>query len=149
MIQGGLFSSPLAEDEPYPAGAVSFIRAHELHGNLLCDFGWGQYLIWHTFPGDKVFIDGRNDTVYPPEVVHDYLLFRFDLNRGARVLDAYPHDFVLIATSAPARHLMEQRRDWKLLYRDDNSLLYARASAPAANLPGLPVIGAAHPHGFP
>jgi hypothetical protein len=149
MIQGGLFSSRLAEDEPYPAGAVSFIRAHELHGNLLCDFGWGQYLIWHTFPGDKVFIDGRNDTVYPPEVVHDYLLFRFDLRRGAHVLDAYPHDFVLIATSAPARHLMEQRRDWKLLYRDDNSLLYARASAPAANLPGLPVIGAAHPHGFP
>jgi hypothetical protein len=44
---------------------------------------------------------------------------------------------------------MEQRRDWKLLYRDDNSLLYARASAPAAKLPGLPVIGAAHPSGFP
>jgi hypothetical protein len=36
-----------------------------------------------------------------------------------------------------------------LLYRDDNSLLYARESAPEANLPGLPVIGAAHPHGFP
>jgi hypothetical protein len=111
MIQGGLFSSRLAEDEPYPAGAVSFIRAHELHGNLLCDFGWGQYLIWHTFPGDKVFIDGRNDTVYPPEVVHDYLLFRFDLRRGDHVLHVYPHDFLLIATSAPARHLMERSRD--------------------------------------
>jgi hypothetical protein len=149
IVQGGLFSSRLAEDEPYPAGAVSFMRAHELHGNLLCDFGWGQYLIWHTSPADRVFIDGRNDTVYPPEVVHNYLLFRFDLHGGAHVLDAYPHDFVLIAASAPARHLMEQRRDWKLLYRDDASLLYARASAPAASLPGLPVTGAAHPRGFP
>lgn len=149
MIQGGLFSSRLALDEPYPVGAVSFIRAHELHGNLLCDFGWGEYLIWHTFPPDKVFIDGRNDTVYPPEVVHDYLLFRFDLPGGGHVLDTYPHDFVLIATSAPARHLMEQRHDWKLLYRDEDSLLYARASAPAASLPGLPVTGAAHPGGFP
>jgi hypothetical protein len=44
---------------------------------------------------------------------------------------------------------MEQRRDWKLLYRDDHSLLYAHAGAPAANLPGLPVIGGAHPNGFP
>jgi hypothetical protein len=149
VIQGGLFSSRLAEDEPYPAGAISFMRAHELHGNLLCDFGWGQYLIWHTFPANKVFIDGRNDTVYPADVVRDYLLFRFDLQGGAHVLDAYPHDFVLIATSAPARHLMDQRRDWKLLYRDESSLLYARASAPAANLLGLPVIGIAHPDGFP
>jgi hypothetical protein len=149
VIQGGLFSSRLAEDEPYPAGAISFMRAHELHGNLLCDFGWGQYLIWHTFPANKVFIDGRNDTVYPADVVRDYLLFRFDLQGGAHVLDAYPHDFVLIATSAPARHLMDQRRDWKLFYRDESSLLYARASAPAANLLGLPVIGIAHPDGFP
>jgi hypothetical protein len=149
VIQGGLFSSRLAEDEPYPAGAISFMRAHELHGNLLCDFGWGQYLIWHTFPANKVFIDGRNDTVYPADVVRDYLLFRFDFQGGAHVLDAYPHDFVLIAASAPARHLMDQRRDWKLLYRDESSLLYARASAPAANLLGLPVIGIAHPDGFP
>lgn len=149
MIQGGLFSRRLAEDEPYPAGAVSFMRAHELHGNLLCDFGWGEYLIWHAFRTDKVFIDGRNDTVYPPAVVRDYLLFYFDLPGGGRVLDAYPHDFVLIATSAPARHLMEQRRDWKLLYRDDDALLYARASAPAASLPGLPVAGAASAGGFP
>ncbi len=149
MLQGGLFSSRLAEDDPYPAGAISFMREHGLHGNLLCDFGWGQYLIWHTFPADKVFIDGRNDTVYPRAVVRDYLLFRFDLAGGAQVLDAYPHDFVLISTAAPARHLMERRHDWKLLYRDNDALLYARASTPAASLPGLPVTGAAHPGGFP
>src|SRR5207302_10209938 len=105
--------------------------------------------IWYKSPTDKVFIDGRFYTSYPVKVVLEYLKFYFDLPCGAEVLDAYPHDFVLIATSAPARHLMEQRRDWKLLYRDDDSLLYARASAPAANLPGLPVIGAAHPGGFP
>ena len=149
IIQGGLFSSRLAQDEAYPAGAVSFMRAHGLHGNLLCDFGWGQYLIWHTFPAAKVFIDGRNDTVYPPGVVRDYLLFRFDLAGGGQVLDAYPHDFVLISTAAPARHLIEQRHDWKLLYRDDDALLYARASALAASLPDLPVTGTPRRGGFP
>jgi hypothetical protein len=149
VIQGGLFTNRLAEDERYPVGAVSFMRTHGLHGNLLCDFGWGQYLIWHTFPANRVFIDGRNDTVYPSTVVRDYLLFHFDLAGGTHVLDAYPHDFVLIATAAPARHLMERRNDWKLLYRDNDALLYARASAPAAKLAGLPVIGAAPSDGFP
>ena len=125
------------------------MRAHGLHGNLLCDFGWGEYLIWYTFPSDRVFIDGRNDTVYPPEVVHDYLLFRFNLPGGAQVLDAYPHDFVLIPPTAPARHLMEQRHDWKLLYRDRDALFYARASAPVARLKDLPVTGAAPAGAFP
>ena len=87
--------------------------------------------------------------MYPPEVVHDYLLFRFNLAGGAQVLDAYPHDLVLIPSIAPARHLMEQRHDWKLLYRDRDALLYARARAPVASLKGLPVTGAAPAGAFP
>ena len=34
-------------------------------------------------------------------------------------------------------------------YRDNNALLYARANAHAADLPGLPVIATAPPSGFP
>jgi hypothetical protein len=149
MVESGLFSNRLVLDQPYPAGALIFMRAHGLHGNVLCEWDWGEYLIWHAAPAAKIFVDGRYDTVYPPEVIHDYLLFRFDLAGGGQVLDTYPHDFVLISTAAPARHLMEQRHDWKLLYRDDDALLYARASAPAASLPGLPVTGTAHRGGFP
>jgi len=149
MFKTGLLSRRLDPDQPYPAGALAFLREHQLHGRILNEWAWGGYLIWHAADESKVFIDGRDDTVYPPAVVHDYLLFHFDLAGAAHVLDAYPHDFVLISTTAPARHLMERRPDWRLLYRDDASLLYARASAPAANLPDLPVTGAAHPGGFP
>jgi len=147
IIQGGLFSRRLASDEPYPAGAVSFMRAHGLHGNVLCQLG--EYLIWHAAPDDKVFIDGRYDTVYPYRVIRDYLDFYFDQSGAGATLDSYPHDFVLIGSDVPARRLMERRRDWKLTYRDDNSLLYVRVNAPAANLPGLPVTATALPSGFP
>jgi hypothetical protein len=149
VIEGGLFSKRLAPGDPDPAGALEFMREHNLHGNVLSEWGWGGYLIWHGAPEDKVFVDGRSDSVYPLKVIHDFLLFRFDLQGADRVLAAYPHDFVLISTTAAARHLMEQRHDWKLLYRDDDALLYARASAPAASLPGLPVTGTAHRGGFP
>ena len=55
----------------------------------------------------------------------------------------------LVDWPAPARRLMERRRDWKLIYRDDQALIYARASAPAANLPGLPATANSVPGGFP
>jgi hypothetical protein len=125
------------------------MNAHRLHGNVLSEFGWGEYLIWHTAPEDKVFIDGRYDTVYPFKVIGDYLEFYFDQPGASAVLESYQHDFVLIGLDAPAHRLMERRGDWKLIYRDDDALLYARASAPAADLPGLPITARAPPGGFP
>jgi hypothetical protein len=148
-FSGGLFSRRLTPDRAYPAAAVAFMNEHGLHGNMLGEFGWGEYLIWHAAPEDRIFIDGRYDTVYPFKVIGDYLEFYFNQPGAGAVLDSYPHDFVLIGPGVPARRLMEHRRDWKLLYRDDNSLLYARANGPAADLPGLPVIATAPPSGFP
>ena len=148
-LGGGVFSRSLALDRAYPSAALAFMNAHRLHGNVLSEFGWGEYLIWHTAPEDKVFIDGRYDTVYPFKVIGDYLEFYFDQPGASAVLQSYPHDFVLIGLDAPAHRLMERRGDWKLIYRDDDALLYARASAPAADLPGLPITAHAPPGGFP
>ena len=49
----GLFSTHIVEDSYYPAGAVAFIRTNHVNGNLLCDFDWGEYLIWHLAPADQ------------------------------------------------------------------------------------------------
>jgi hypothetical protein len=133
----GLFSASVREDQPYPAGAVAFLREHRLSGNVLGDFGWGQYLIWHLAPGSKVFIDGRYDTVYPTKVIDDYLRFYFAWPGAAAVLSAYPHDFVLIPPNAPAYALMRRTPGWKLVYRDLDAVLFARADKP------LPAITAA------
>lgn len=148
-LNGGLFSSRLATDRVYPGAALAFMDAHGLHGNVLGEFAWGEYLIWHGAPTDKVFIDGRYDTVYSFKVIRDYLEFYFDGPGAGAVLDSYAHDFVLIGPGAPARRLMAQRSDWKLLYRDGAALLYGRSDEPAARLPASPVSGTALPGGFP
>jgi hypothetical protein len=148
-LGGGLFSSRLARDRAYPSAALAFMNERGLHGNVLCEFGWGEYLIWHAAPEDKVFIDGRYDTIYPFKVIGDYLEFYFDQPGAGAVLDSYPHEIVLIGAHAPARRLMERRRDWKLLYHDDDALLYARANSPAANLKGIPIEGRPGPNLFP
>jgi hypothetical protein len=143
----GLFSNRLGARERYPSGAVAFMRSHDLRGNVLDYFLWGEYLIWHLEPGSKVFIDGRYDTVYPRRVLRDYI--RFHLGESGQVLDSYPDDFVLIAPKTGAQRLMESRRDWRLIYRDRISLLYARSDSPAAKIAGAPVIGSAPPTRFP
>ena len=148
-VSTGLFSRSLPDGFPQPRGAVEFMRAHGLRGNVLCDFGWGEYLIFHLAPESKVFIDSRYDMVYPQKVLADYFDFFFEGPRAAAVLNGYPHDFVLIPPTAPIRALMERRPDWKLIYSDSNALLFTRADSPAARLDGVPIRGRPPPDMFP
>jgi hypothetical protein len=135
----GLFSTHIAEDSYYPADAVAFIRANHLRGNVLCDFAWGEYLIWQLAPQGKVFIDGRYDTVYPYSVINDYIKFIFALPGGSQVLHRYPHDFILIPPNTPARRLVDNNPQWRLIYSDNGSRLYARADLVPATVTPLEV----------
>jgi hypothetical protein len=149
LFQSGLVSRSLPANVAMPKGAVDFLQQHGLRGNLLGDFGWGDYLIWRMAPGSKVFIDGRYDFAYPMRVITDYFDFKFDGPRAAVVLESYPHDYVLITPASPVRAMMERRHDWKLIYSDRDALLFARADSAAARISGVPVRGSAEPLYFP
>ena len=149
LFSTGLFSHTLPDGYPQPQGAVRFMQAHGLHGNVLGDFGWGEYLIFHLAPQSKVFVDSRYDMVYPQKVLADYLDFFSVSSRASAVLDGYPHDFVLLRTaSPPARFMMAQAR-WRIVYRDRTATLFARAVSPVGQIKSIPVAGQNGPALFP
>ncbi len=62
FIVGTTFKSPgfaLARDYSVPEKAVDFIEKNRLKGNMFNDFGFGGYLTWRLYPGEKTFIDTR------------------------------------------------------------------------------------------
>lgn len=132
-----------------PADALNFMNHHALAGNVLPDYAWGEYVIWHGGPRTKVFIDSRYDLGYPPRVISDFL----ELDKGklgaARTLAAYPTDFVLVKTGWPAARMMDSQPDWRLIYSDNVARLYAPANSPAARLDGVPFNAVAGPAWFP
>jgi hypothetical protein len=132
-----------------PAVAVNFMNSHGLVGNVLADYGWGGFVIWHGGPGTKVFIDSRYDLGYPPSVIADFLALDRSEAGATHALDGYPTDFVLIDPREPVSKVMDSQHDWRLIYRDDNAHLYARANSPAARLDGVPFTGTARPAYFP
>ena len=116
---------------------------------MLCDFGWGEYLIFHLAPESRVFIDSRYDMVYPQKVLADYFDFFFVRPRAAAVLSAYPHDFVLLRVASPGYGFMMAQPGWRIVYRDKIAALFARADSPAAHLKGIPIEGRPGPNLFP
>ena len=149
LASSGLFTRRIPAAMRYPDSAIAFMDAHQLRGNILNYFAWGQYLIWHEAPGSRIFIDGRYDLVYPPEVVREYLDFYTVQPGAAALLDRYPHDYVLLPANCAAARLLSTRQDWRLIYRDSTAVLYARASWSSAQRPAAPVIGQAGPSYFP
>jgi hypothetical protein len=145
----GLFLPTLPDGYPQPRGAVEFMKARGLCGNVLGDFGWGEYLIFHLAPESRVFVDSRYDMVYPQAVLADYLDFFLVHPRAAAVLAAYPHDFVLLRTASPGYGFMMTQPGWRIVYRDKTAALFTRVDSPAACLKGVPIEGNAGPNLFP
>lgn len=104
-----------------PLGAISFINSQQLSGNLLTDYGWGQYVIWHLHPRIRVAFDGRYRTVYPADVEKHFLDFQSlkpDDEAHVAILDDYGTDIVLLPNDRGPLEYMEHRSDWQLVYRD-------------------------------
>jgi hypothetical protein len=149
-LRSGLLSKSLPAVEVKPVGALAFMQGQGLHGNVLCEYGWAGYLIWHDAPRSRVFIENLFEAYYPHAVQDDYAALNFAEPGGARVLDAYPNDFVLMPTGSPAYSLMMAQAGWRLIYRDPVSALFARAGSPAAKLAGVPnLVATAPPSDFP
>lgn len=120
-----------------PMGAISFIDSQNLSGNLLTDYGWGQYAIWHLHPRIRVGFDGRYRTVYPSDVEQKFLDFQAlasDSTAVTPMLDDFETDIVLLPANRGPQAYMAQRPDWHLVYRDRQASVYVRDTAPHQEL---------------
>ena len=136
----GLFSAHIAIDADYPSGAIAYMKAHHLQGNVLVNFNWAEYFIWQE-PESRVFIDGRNDSVYAPAILDQYLDFYFGRGGAREVLERYRHDFVLVPPKSKADGIIAKTAGWKLLYQDGDAALFGRSDLAAAQSGG-PVVTA-------
>jgi hypothetical protein len=132
VLAGGVLSPRLPTWDRVPLGATSFMRQHGLHGNILNEFEWGNFLVWHLAPGSRVFVDGRAELVYPDSVLRKYAIFHYRLPGATHVLDDYRHDFILIKSETSAYRVVESDRRWKIVYEDGVAALFAPTSAPLA-----------------
>jgi len=98
----------------------------------MCDFGWGQYLIWHLGPQVRVGMDGRRETVYPPDVYEEYVDFHFGVNDWEAILRRQPPDAVLVSKGSAPANLLALHSAWRQVFADEESILFVRTDSVAA-----------------
>ncbi|MGH9318695.1 MAG: hypothetical protein ACRD3V_02240 [Vicinamibacteria bacterium] len=111
-------------EDRYPVAAVERLKAER--GNLAVYFNWGEYALYHLYPGLHVSIDGRYETVYPDEVVRANWDFTRGVPGSEKFLQTYSADFALYPWETGAARWLEGSSSWDLLYKDGFSVLYRR-----------------------
>jgi len=122
---GGIVSPRLRLGLDYPAGALNFMRAHRLRGNILSQCRWGEYLMWEVGNESRVFIDARWELVYPHSVMEQFLRFDRGEPGGGAILNSYATDFVLLPPNSKSLGFVTRDGHWKAIFADPVAVLFA------------------------
>jgi hypothetical protein len=126
---------PTALGETHPWGAIRFLRANHIQGNVYAPLWWGSCLTWELYPDVKVAMDGRNVTLFPVRLVEENL--RYFLEGPEQLRDAplrHDTDFVLIPRDSPALGQLQEDERWEEIYSDNSALLLVRRDTAHAEL---------------
>lgn len=120
----------------YPVAAVQFIQHHDLHGNMVAFFDWGEMCFW-DLPDSLVSIDGRLDSVYPSAVItahwNLYNAEPFDTN----ALNLAHADYALLPSNLAGSETLVKKDGWHAVYYDDLAVVLVKNLAEFPKLAGL------------
>ena len=120
----------------YPVAAVQFIQQHDLHGNMVAFFDWGEMCFW-DLPDTLVSIDGRLDSVYPaPVITAHWNLYNagpFDTN----ALNLAHADYALLPSNLAGSEALVKNDGWHAVYYDDLAVVLVREVNQFPKLTGL------------
>jgi hypothetical protein len=119
---------PLTMEVPksqYPLSAIAFIREHELRGNLLVFFDWGELCLWEL-PECAVSIDGRWETCYPRELIPEHWKFYYGQPVDGKILDIRKADLALLPVNLAGAVVLAREPGWKAVYYDSLAVVLVR-----------------------
>jgi hypothetical protein len=116
----------------YPVQAVKLLAASGIEGNLVNQFNWGEYILWHLGPRVQVMIDGRREWVYSDDTYQKYLRFQDGSGEWDRLLRDYRADVALLEKESTSANLMQLKSEWKQVYADGVAVILVRDGTLAA-----------------
>jgi hypothetical protein len=84
----------------FPLAAANFLAAHPPPGHMLNQYGWGGYLIYRLYPGQKVFVFG-DAAVTGDSLLQDYARIVYLTPAEPGLLDHYDVNWVIFKADDP------------------------------------------------
>lgn len=131
LLAGVILLTPAARwprDFPESMFPVTLVRGEAARlsaARVFTSDQWGDYLIYHGWPRQRVFIDGRSDFC-GPALGNDYLRLVAGRPGWDQLLNKYEIGVALVPRDWPLAALLDGRPDWQRIGEDKLSVLYQR-----------------------
>lgn len=114
----------------FPVETMQKYRAKIQTSRLLTTDQWGDYLLYHNYPQQRVFVDGRSD-FFGPEIGKDYVHLLSGLHNWETLMNKYGFDLVIAPVDWPLNSLLKRDSRWKLLEDNGKTLVFERLGGTA------------------
>lgn len=121
--------TPIVNFDRYPIRAVEFIKINSIKGNLFVNFGYGSYVSYKLYPDNKIFMDGRFETVYPDYIETVFRNFYLGLSGWEYLLNKYPPEVMIIEKNYPIYTLLKKNNQWKSVFEDKLFAVFVKSIA--------------------
>lgn len=113
-------------------GAARYFREKDLEGPIFNNFDVGDYLIYHLYPQEKVFVDSRPEA-YPPGFFQDKLLPAIHKQKEWLKLDKrYNFNVVFLAYHPQVKNMVKRLfydSKWFPAYYDKKFVIFLKRTA--------------------
>ena len=89
---------------------------------------WADYLIFRSYPVQRIFVDGRSD-FFGPEIGNQCLQLLQGQSGWQGLLDKHRFEYVLAPLSWPLTSLLRLDARWKVVEEDEKVILFQRITA--------------------
>lgn len=122
----------------YPVKAAKFIKDFQLKGNMFNEYGYGGYLLYHLYPEQKVYMDGRTDLYLcceMPDILELAAKKNLPDEEYKKVLDnLWQKNHISFVLMRVEKHvllrkiarILQDDPEWSLVFWDDASVLFVR-----------------------
>ena len=109
-----------------PVGALQFLKENKLEGNIFAPFHISGLIAYRYYPNLKIYMDGRQEQVYPYEIFEREMNF-LDLKTldSYKILEQYKTDIVLIEKEREACEVLKsEQKYFKPVLENEGYILF-------------------------
>ncbi len=128
-----VLNEPVAWPKNFPAQRfpVNLVERHRealVAARVFTSDQWGDYLIFRSYPKQRVFFDGRSD-FYGPDLGQQYLRLIQGHYEWEQLIERYGFDYVLSPLDWPLASLLKRDTRWRIVEDDGMAILFERIKA--------------------
>jgi hypothetical protein len=121
--------------EKFPTALITRNAAELSASRVFTSDQWADYLIFRSYPQQKVFFDGRSD-FYGPQLGREYVRMIQAQWDWEKLFHKHGFTHVLAQSDWPLATVLKRHQDWRIVEDGGQAILFRRTHAPApATLP--------------